>query len=131
MAAELGENRKRGGPPDVQEAFRILAGGSVNAAIALLDVIDNSESDSARVQASQALLDRVGLSARQQLSVTHSIPVEFRDPLSAGETQDPSLVIARRLAELSAPRVVDFSEADMEEDGIVVDAVLVPMDPPN
>jgi hypothetical protein len=129
MGAELGENRKRGGPSDVQEAFRILAGGSVNAAIALLDVIDHSESDGARVQAAQALLDRVGLSARQQLSVTHSIPVEFRDPLSAGETQDPSLVIARRLAELAAPKVTDFAPPDMEEDD-VVDAVLVPVDPP-
>lgn len=125
MSTELGESRKRGGPSDVQEAFRILAGGSVNAAIALLDVIDHSESDGARVQAAQALLDRVGLSARQQLSVTHSIPVEFRDPLSAGETQDPSLVIARRLAELAAPKVADFTPPDMEEDGIV-DAVLVP-----
>lgn len=118
MGTELGEPRKRGGPSDVQEAFRILAGGSVNAAIALLDVIDNSESDGARVQAAQALLDRVGLSARQQLSVTHSIPVEFRDPLSSGEIQDPSLVIARRLAELAAPRVVDLEPE-------IVDAVLV------
>lgn len=128
MGDELGAARKRGGPSDVQEAFRILAGGSVNAAIALLDVIDHSESDAARVQASQALLDRVGLSARQQLSVTHSIPVEFRDPLSAGETQDPSIVIARRLMELGAPRQADFTPPTMEEDGIV-DAVLVPVEP--
>jgi hypothetical protein len=123
MSTELGKGRKRGGPSDVQEAFRILAGGSVNAAIALLDVIDNSESDGARVQAAQALLDRVGLSARQQLSVTHSIPVEFRDPLSSGEIQDPSLVIARRLAELSAPRTVD-----LETEPEIVDAVLVPLE---
>lgn len=119
MGNELKENRKRGGPSDVQEAFRILAGGSVNAAIALLDVIDHSESDGARVQAAQALLDRVGLSARQQLSVTHSIPVEFRDPMNAGEAQDPSIVIARRLMELGAPRKEDFAAPDMEEDGIV------------
>jgi len=124
MGNELGESRKRGGPSDVQEAFRILAGGSVNAAIALLDVIDNSESDGARVQAAQALLDRVGLSARQQIDHHHSIPVEFRDPLNAGETQDPSLVIMRRLAELSAPRPADY----MEEDD-VIDAVLVPVEP--
>lgn len=122
MGDELGTARKRGGPSDVQEAFRILAGGSVNAAIALLDVIDNSESDGARVQAAQALLDRVGLSARQQLSVTHSIPVEFRDPLSSGEIQDPSLIIARRLAELSAPRAVDLMEGPEPE---IVDAILV------
>jgi hypothetical protein len=122
MGYELGQGRKRGGPSDVQEAFRILAGGSVNAAIALLDVIDNSESDGARVQAAQALLDRVGLSARQQIDHRHSIPTEFRDPLSAGETIDPHIIIARRLAELGAPRAVDLL---MEEDGIV-DAVLVP-----
>jgi hypothetical protein len=121
MATELGKSRKRGGPSDVQEAFRILAGGSVNAAIALLDVIDNSESDGARVQAAQALLDRVGLSARQQIDHHHSLPPEW-NPLSSGEVVNPSEIIARRLAELAAPRAVDLMDGPEPE---IVDAVLV------
>lgn len=116
--------RSQGGPQDVQEAFRILAAGAPAAARRLIDVIENSDSDTAAVTASTALLDRMGISAKQQLDINHVLPDDFRQKNQL-ETVDSSAAIARRLAELRTATEVQKQILNPVDQDDIVDAILV------
>lgn len=89
--------RKQGGPDDVRDAWRLLAGGAPVAATALIDIAEHGKSEVARVQASMAILDRVGLAPPKE--------VTFRvQPTESGETQQlsPAEIVRNRLDQLRA-----------------------------
>lgn len=114
----------------VRNAWSILAHGAPTAADALVAIAENGKSEIARVQASQAILDRVGLAPPKE--------VHFRvQPSEGNETQQlsPAEVIRNKLAAL-APALMP---ADITGDGAapddiegladgVIDAELIPMD---
>jgi hypothetical protein len=139
---EVAKKPHEGGPDDVQTAWRILAGGAPTAAAALVDIADHGKSELARVQASQAILDRVGLATpkeRPMVSFT-VIPKEFNEaPLM--EQLSPAEVVRQRLKELAGPTaaLVQGSEEAVakamglgdyagDPDAEIVDAELMPLD---
>lgn len=141
---------KQGGPGDIQTAWKILAGGAPVAAAALVDIAENGKSELARVQASQAVLDRVGLATpKERPSVTfHVVPKEFNEVGIGAQQLSPAEVIRGRLKKLGKamaglpsgehPGDVGDGEASMDswadwdgmdgEDEDPVDAELVPME---
>lgn len=142
---------KTGGPPDIQTAWKILAGGAPVAAAALVDIAENGKSELARVQASQAVLDRVGLATpKERPSVTfHVVPKEFNEVGIGAQQLGPAEIIRGRLEKLGKamkglasgtghPGDVDDGEAAVDSwadwdtgDGTAdgpVDAELVPME---
>jgi hypothetical protein len=122
-----------GGPDDIQTAWKLLAGGAPTAANALVHIAENGKSELARVQASTAILDRVGLATpKERPSVTFAvIPKEF-DSHGVGTQQlDPAEVVRSRLKELAqaappAPSGPVPQPWEATDDG-VIDAELVPM----
>lgn len=103
-----------GGPSNIQQAWRRLAGGAETAAQALIDIAQYGESELARVQASQAILNRVGLQTNTDINV-RVIPAEF-DPIAASDQRVlPSVLIRQRLDALRAAS----GEPEPDEDGIV------------
>jgi hypothetical protein len=145
---------KQGGPQDIQTAWKILAGGAPVAAAALVDIAEHGKSELARVQASQAVLDRVGLATpKERPSVTfHVVPKEFNEVGIGAQQLSPAEVIRGRLKKLglamaggqhgeghpgdvmdgeaSVDGWADWQEDSGTDDGDtgVVDAELVPMD---
>lgn len=141
---------KTGGPHDIQTAWKILAGGAPVAAAALVDIAENGKSEIARVQASQAVLDRVGLATpKERPSVTfHVVPKEFNEVGIGAQQLSPAEVIRGRLKKLGAAmsggvdagHPGDVMDGDASVDGWVgwdqngtddsepVDAELVPME---
>lgn len=113
------EGKGYGGPVQIQNAFRRLAGGAEAAAKALIDIAENSESDLARVQASQAILNRVGLQTSTDLNI-RVLPSEYDQAGPTDSHTSPAEVIQQRLLQLRA----SAEEPVVDEDGIV-DAVLV------
>jgi hypothetical protein len=145
---------KQGGPVDIQTAWKILAGGAPVAAAALVDIAENGKSEIARVQASQAVLDRVGLATpKERPQVTfHVVPKEFNEVGIGAQQLSPAEVVRGRLKKLGASmkgvpagamgqgEISEDGEAgvdgwvdwDTGEDGddsdVVVEAELMPMD---
>jgi hypothetical protein len=139
---------KTGGPVDIQTAWKILAGGAPVAAAALVDIAENGKSELARVQASNAVLDRVGLATpKERPQVTfHVVPKEFNEVGIGSQQLAPAEVIRGRLKKLglamqgavNAAHPGDVLDGDASVDGWVewdggeddqpVDAELVPMD---
>jgi hypothetical protein len=131
---------KKGGPPDIQDAWRVLAGGAPVAAAALVDIAEHGKSEVARVQASTAILDRVGLAPPKEIHFR----VVPSDAEEHGLTQQlsPAEVIRKRLADLKGPTAALVSgqgqDAAMAEalglddwqgqDTEIVDAELMPLD---
>jgi hypothetical protein len=124
-----------GGPDEIQTAWKLLAGGAPTAAAALVDIAEHGKSELARVQASTAILDRVGLATpKERPSVTFAvIPKEF-DAIGIGAEQlDPAEVVRSRLKELAAagpPAPVNPTQAPYPGDWNStepVDAELLPM----
>lgn len=111
-----------GGPDDVQTAWRLLAGGAPTAANALVGIAKYGRSEVARVQASTAILDRVGLAPPKE--VHHRVvPVEFD---SKGDVQQlsPAEVIRNRLAELKGPTQALVSGAEHAAEMAMADALM-------
>jgi hypothetical protein len=144
---------KQGGPEDIKTAWKILAGGAPVAAAALVDISENGKSELARVQASQAVLDRVGLATPKERPSIHFqvIPKEYDEVGIGAQQLSPAEVIRGRLKKLGVamqglpagghPGDVDDGEAAMDswadwqqgpadgtDDTEPVDAELVPMD---
>lgn len=93
---------KNGGPADIQTAWKILAGGAPVAAAALVDIAENGKSEVAKVQAAQAVLDRVGLATPKERPSVHFtvIPKEY-DEHGIGPTKlSPADVVRGRLKKL-------------------------------
>jgi hypothetical protein len=116
--------RRRGGPADIQEAWRIMAAGSANVAQVLVDIAEDPDSPAgARVQASMAILDRVGLGARPEI-VVRTVPAEYD---AASQSTDmgksPAQIVRERLTELAA--VSESLKQREREEAEIIDAVLV------
>jgi hypothetical protein len=141
---------KAGGPEEIKTAWKILAGGAPIAAAALVDIAEHGKSEVARVQASQAVLDRVGLATPKERPSIHFqvIPKEY-DEIGIGAQQlSPAEVVRSRLKKLKGamaglpageehPGKVLDGEAGLDGwvdwdtgdgDGPVVEAELMPMD---
>lgn len=95
---------KAGGPADIQTAWKILAGGAPIAAAALVDIAENGKSEIARVQASNAVLDRVGLATpKERPQVTFAVvPKEFNEVGIGAQMLSPAEVIRGRLKKLGS-----------------------------
>jgi hypothetical protein len=92
---------KTGGPEDIQTAWKILAGGAPVAAAALVDIAENGKSELARVQASTAVLDRVGLATpKERPSVTFAVIPKEAQEYGITQQISPAEVIRSRLKEL-------------------------------
>lgn len=135
------DTAKQGTPLDIQQAWKILAGGSPVAAAALVEVAAHGKSEVARVQASTAILDRVGLATPKERPEVHFtvIPHEMEEHPQVGQLT-PAEVIRSRLKELQGPTQMlvagkqDAVYAAMQgtqgtEDAEVVEAELLPMQP--
>jgi hypothetical protein len=122
-----------GGPEDIQTAWKLLAGGAPTAANALVHIAEHGKSELARVQASTAILDRVGLATpKERPTVTFNvIPKEFDSTTLGTQQLDPAEVVRSRLkelAQLAAPQPPSPAPQPWEAtDPDVVDAELVPM----
>lgn len=87
-----------GGPQQIQQAWQTLAGGAPTAARALIHIARHGKSEVARVQAAQAILDRVGLATRPD-TVVQVIPSQFVETTDIGPS--PVDQIRERLAVLA------------------------------
>jgi hypothetical protein len=116
--------RRRGGPSDIQDAWRIMAAGAANVAQVLVDIAEDPDAPSgARVQASMAILDRVGLGARPEI-VVRTVPMEFDQASQVTDLgKSPAQVVQERLAELAA--VTDNIKQREREEAEIIDAILV------
>lgn len=106
---------KYGGPSDIQNGWRRLAGGAEIAAQTLIDVAENSENDAARVAAAQAILNRIGLQTNQDVTV-RVVPQEFDPALNSGSDNavTPSQIIEQRLDKLAAAQSADDEIVEAE-----------------
>lgn len=111
-----------GGPQHIQEAWRRLAGGAPAAVKALLDVAENSESDTARVMASKAILDRIGLGAAPEI-VVQAVPVEYDRSAGVSEHTPPSVLVQQRLQALRDASKMQY--ADDTGDPDIIEATIV------
>lgn len=112
-----------GTPVDIQKAWRILAGGSPDAARSLLHVAKYGRSEIAKVTAASRLLSIVGLGEKQEINGTiRVIPPEYVDD---GEDHDVpvSTKIRQRLAEQRA--AYEQRAREMEPELEVIDAEIV------
>lgn len=91
----------KGTPEHIQDAWRILAGGAPVAAAALVDIAEHGNSELARVQASTAILDRVGLAPPKEIH-HRVVPHEVEDHAGA-QLLSPAEVIRKRLKDLKGP----------------------------
>lgn len=111
---------KLGGPSDIQDAWRVLAGGATIAANALVYIADRGRSESSRVAASKTLLEMVGFGGREVVPV-RVVPSQFDPTASETDGRTPaSQIVRERMAQLAAP---DYNPND--DDVIVVDAEIV------
>lgn len=133
----------KGGPEEIQDAWRILAGGAPTAAAALVDIATYGKSEVARVQASTAILDRVGLATPKERPDVYFtvVPKEFGEH-NLTQQLSPAEVIRKRLKDLKGPTAAlvaaqgsDQAMAEalglddwQGEDAEVVDAELMPLE---
>jgi hypothetical protein len=116
--AEL-DRSQFGGPSDIQDAWRLLAGGAVIAAQALIDVAENG-TGSPKVAAAIAILKMDGLGADQ---VTFRVmPAEYDAAASTDDGRVDQAKIIRDRLDLIRQRSLAPIEDDEDE---VVDAVIV------
>jgi hypothetical protein len=112
--------RRTGTPGDIQDAWRVMAAGAPRVAEVLVEIAEDASAPAgARVAASTAILDRVGLGAKQDIRI-QAVPSEFDENLTletGGIT--PADMVRKRLMELA----VVSQERAREEDEII-DAVL-------
>lgn len=119
MAEDFGKSVE-----SIRSAWAILAGGSPIAAQALVDIAAHGKSEMARVLASNAVLDRVGIAPKQEMTF-RVIPTG-----DDGITQQlsPAQVIRNRLAEVKANTLaLSATAGEPVVDDLIVDAELMPM----
>lgn len=108
---------------NIQSAWKILADGAPVAARALLHVAEFGESEAARNQASMAILDRVGISAKPELTV-RVVPQEYDERGQDNGGLTPGEIIRKRLLEL-ATATREEEERQRQEESQIIDAELV------
>ncbi len=123
MSDELVQRReyRRGGPVEIQDAWRIMAGGAARVAEVLVEIAEDPDAPAgARVQASMAILDRVGLSARPEI-VVRTVPTEFDQASQITDLgKSPAQIVRERMASLAA---ATYAMQKQEEE--IIDAILV------
>lgn len=117
----LRREHKRGGPGEIQDAWRIMAGGAARVAEVLVEIAEDPDAPAgARVQASMAILDRVGLSARPEI-VVRTVPTEFDQASQITDMgKSPAQIVRERMAALAA---ATYATQKQEEE--IIDAILV------
>jgi hypothetical protein len=119
--------RRQGPVESIQSAWKTLAHGADRVAEVLIQIAEDPEAPAgARVQASMAVLDRVGLSTKQEIHIK-AIPAEYDSTQGLDGGMTSKEVIDRRLAELAAATrdEVERDEQMRREEAEIVDAELV------
>ncbi len=115
---------QRGTPvQSIQSAWVILAHGAKSAAEALVYNAEYAESEAARNQAAMAILDRVGISAKPEVTV-RVVPTEYDERGTIDGGLSPGEVIRKRLLEL-AVATQEAEELKVQEESMIIDAELV------
>lgn len=110
-----------GGPMDIQDAWRVLAGGAPVAARTLVHISKRGHSEAARVAASKTVLEMVGFGGRDVVPV-RIVPSELDPSATAADGRIPaSQVIRDRMAQLTAPAYVPDDGDDMVIDAVIVE----------
>jgi hypothetical protein len=108
----------------IQSAWVILAKGAPAAADALVYNAQYAESEAARNQAAMAILDRVGISAKPEVTV-RVVPTEYEDRGTIDNGMSPGEIVRKRLLELALATQQEQERQAQEEESMIVDAVLV------
>ena len=134
------ESAVKGSPADIQDAWRILAGGAPTAAAALVDIATYGKSEVARVQASTAILDRVGLAPPKEIHFR--VVPQDAEAEGIAHQLSPAEVIRKRLQDLKGPtaalvagqgsdaamaEALGLDDWQQAEDAEIVDAELMPI----
>lgn len=112
--------RRFGGPTDIQDAWRVLAGGAAIAATTLVQISEKGKSESSRVAASKTILEMTGFGGRDVIPV-RIVPSQFDPTATVSDGRVPDSEIIRQRMELLAAPTYDPNDADDS----VIDAVLV------
>lgn len=131
-AMTLAERRSRlalGGPADLHQTWKILAGGAQTCAEVLIDIAQNGRVEASRVGAAKTVLEMAGFKSPEVLNV---LPPEYDGAAApAGAGESPSARLRSRLASLRAASQAeeddDIAEAEIvvvDEGGEVIDAVI-------
>lgn len=113
------DERGFGGPSDIQDAWRVLAGGSTAAARSLVHISKRGRSEASRVAASKTILEMVGFGGRDVVPVK-IVPSQYDQLATESDGRIPaSKIVGDRMALLARP-AYDPNDADD-----VIDAVLV------
>lgn len=115
--------QKRTPVENIQNAWKILANGAPAAAAALVEIATYGESEAARNQASMAILDRVGLGAKPELTV-RVVPAEYDDRHTSDGGLSPGEIVRKRLLELRQA-TQEEAERKAQEESEIYEAVLV------
>ena len=101
----------------IQEAFSILAQGAPKVAKSLVQVATEGKSEIAKVQASQIILDRIGLHGRVDIGVTgtHLVGVVDAGEVASGAAD----TVRKRLDKLREQHALTKG-ADEDGEGVVI-----------
>lgn len=116
-----------GGPEDLQDAWRIIAGGAPKAARALIHVAEKGRVEAARVAAAKTLLEFAGFGSKD-VPVIRILPPQFDQAAPKSETRiSPAEQIHARMELLKKPAFDPQASdlADLVADIEVVDAEIV------
>jgi len=115
------KKQRLGGPSNIQDAWRILAGGSTVAAATLVEISKHGKSEASRVAASKTVLEFVGFGGRDVIPV-RIVPPELDPMATEADGRTPaSQIVASRMALLAAEPAYD----PITDTGEVIDAELV------
>jgi len=115
--------RKNSPVENIQAAWKILANGATVAANTLVEISRDGESEAARNQASMAILDRVGISAKPEVTV-RVVPSEYSGEGLAEGGMTQGEIVRKRLLELAAATAAE-AERQQQEESEIFEAVIV------
>jgi hypothetical protein len=128
IARRVRDTSDHGGPEDLQDAWKIIAGGAPIAARALIRIADKGRVEAARVAAAKTLLEFAGFGSKE-IPVVRVLPPEYDQAAPKSENRVPAAQqIRERMALLQKP-AFDPAAADLadlvSEGDEVVEAELV------
>lgn len=93
---------KKPGVEEIRGAWEALAADPVEVAETLVNLAVNAQSETIRMRAAQAVLDRVGLHARRDIGIDART---FTTPANTGAPARPAVdIVIERLAQVRASR---------------------------
>lgn len=117
MTASVPRDGRYGGPGEIQQAWRRLAGGSEQCAETLLRLATSARSEMVQAQAAKIALGIVGLGER--IEVAHRVvPQEFDEQEDDGRS-DEADAIRKRLAEQRAANERRLALAQRQADAAI------------